>query len=202
MKGHASWVKCFVIGVSMLLVVGSALLCRVTTQVDEGPVPTPGFPLEDLLLDTSAFPEGWYLPTGQPFDPRAGFGLRTALTFSPLGPGGIALQEASVARNPEEAAEGYEQWGQFWFSNREGYCTWSVPNELQYQSAVADQFRLGCCIREQEGGEQTCQAVGQYGRYLIRFHTYMSRHMTFADLERVLVAMDARMALRLARDAY
>jgi hypothetical protein len=192
-----------ILGGLVLLCVISAVLCRVAAQVDEGPVPTPSFPMEDLLLDTTAFPEGWYLPTGQPFDPRAGFGIRTALTFSPPGRGGIALHEASVARNPEEAAEGYEEWGQFWFSNREGYCTWSSPTELQYESPVADHFRLGCCIPQQEGGVQTCQAVGQYGRYLIRFHTHMNpESMTFADLGRILIAIDERMALYLEKDSY
>ncbi len=203
MKGCASWAKWFVIGVSTLLVVSSALLCRVVTGVDEGPVPTPTFPLEDLLLDTSAFPEGWYLPTGEPSDPPGGFGLRTALTFSPSGSGGIALHEASVARNAEEAAEGYQKWEGLWFSDREGYCTWAVPSEFTYQSPVADQYRLACCIRQQEGGDQTCQAVGQYGRYLIRFHTYMNpESMTYADLEHVLVAIDERMALYLEKDTY
>jgi hypothetical protein len=203
MKGYASWAKWFVIGVSTVLVVSSALFCRVMTRVDDAAVPTPSFPLEDLLLGMSAFPEGWYLPTGQPIDPPGGFGVRTALTFSPPGSGAIALHEVSVARNPDEAAAGYEEWGEFWFSNREGYCMWAAPSEFTYQSPVADQYRLACCIRQQEGGDQTCQAVGQYGRYLIRFRTYMNpESMTFADLERILIAIDERMALYLEKDTY
>ena len=187
----------------LIVVLISPTLSCVTISLDGGPVPTPAFPIESLLLDESAFPEGWYLPTGQPFDPRAGFGLRTALTFSPPGSGGIALHEASVARDPEEAAEGYEEWGQFWFSNREGNCIGGIPAELQYQSPVADQFRLGCCIRQQEGGVQTCQAVARYGRYLIRFHTYMNpESMTFTDLERILTAIDERMVLYLGKDTH
>jgi hypothetical protein len=48
-----------------------------------------------------------------------------------------------------------------------------------------------------------CQAVGQYGRYMTRFHTFMNPEtMTPSDLEGILMAIDERMALYLEKDVY
>ena len=189
------------LGLALLIVVliSSTLSC-VTVSLDGGPVPTPAFPIESLLLDESAFPEGW--EAYDPFEPRDGFGLPIAITLSsPTYGGGIALHAGYVARSPEEAAGGYATWADFWFWDREGWGPWSVPSELPYQSPVADRFRFGC-YRELDGGGQVCQAVGQYGRYMSRFHTFMNPDtMTFADLEHILIAIDERMALYLGKDA-
>jgi len=184
----------------MVVVIGWTVSC-VDITVDGGPVPTPTFPIESLLLDESAFPGGWL--AYEPYEPEDGFGLAVCVHYSPppTSPGGIALHSAYVARSPEEAADGYGIWAAFWFSDREGWSVWRAPDELRYQSSVADQYRFACS-REEDGGRQVCQAVGQYGRYMTRFHTFMNPDtMTPSDLEQVLIAIDERMALYLARGA-
>jgi hypothetical protein len=51
----------------------------------------------------------------------------------------------------------------------------------------------------------TCQALGQYGEYLVRFHTSLDLShvecMSFSDLERILAAIDDKMALCLGQGA-
>ena len=186
--------------VGLIAVLASSTLSCVDITVDGGPVPTPSFPIESLLLDESAFPEGW--TAYEPHEPRDGFGLRTCIHYSPppTSAGGIALHAAYVARSSEEAGHGYEVWAPFWFAEREGWGAWSVPDQLRYQSQVADPFRFAC-YRERGDGREVCQAVAQYGRYMNRFHTFMNPDtMTFADLERILVAIDERMAFYLEKD--
>jgi hypothetical protein len=184
----------------IVVVIGCTLSCLDIT-VDGGPVPTPTFPIESLLLDQSAFPEGWL--AYEPYEPEDGFGLRICMHYSPpaTSSGGIALHAAYIARTPEEAADGYGIWAPFWFSDREGWSAWSAPAELRHRSLIADQFRLACSREEEDDGRQVCQAVGQYGRYMTRFHTFMNPDtMTPTDFEQVLVAIDERMALYLGED--
>lgn len=186
--------------VGLIAVLVSSILSCVDITVDGGPVATPSFPIESLLLDESAFPEGW--TAYEAFEPRDGFGLAISITFSPPrgSAGGIALHAAYTARSSEEAAHGYQTWAEFWFWESEGWGPWSVPRELPYQSPVADQFRFAC-YAEREGAREVCQATGQYERYMIRFRTFMNPDtMTFDDLERILLAIDERMALYLAKD--
>lgn len=183
----------------VVVVIGCTVSCLDIT-VDGGPVPTPAFPIESLLLDESAFPEGWV--AYEPHEPKDGFGLGICIHYSPpaTSAGGIALHAAYIARSPEEAVDGYGIWVRFWFSDREGWSAWRARDELPYQSSVADQFRFACS-READDGSQVCQAVGQYGRYMTRFHTFMNPDtMTPSDLERILIAIDERMALYLGKD--
>ena len=185
----------------LIVVLISSTLSCVTVSLDGGPVPTPPFPMEDLLLDESAFSEGW--AASQPYDPQDGFGLSICTHYTPpaTSEGGIALHAGYIARSPEEAADGYGIWAPLWFSDREGWSAWSAPDELHYQSPVADQFWLAC-YSETDDSSQVCQAVGQYGRYMTRFHTFMNPDtMTPSDLERILIAIDERMAIHLGKDA-
>jgi hypothetical protein len=186
--------------VGLIAVLVSSTLSCLDITVDGGPVPTPSFPIESLLLEESAFPEGW--TAYEPYEPEDGFGLSTCIHYSPAptSPGGIALHAAYIARSSEEAGDGYQVWAPFWFAEREGRGAWSVPDQLRYDSQVADRFRFAC-YRERGDGRRVCQAVGQYGRYMTRFHTFMHpATMPFDDLERILIAIDERMASYLAKD--
>jgi hypothetical protein len=179
--------------------VTSALSC-VSITLDGGPVPTPPFPMEDLLLDESAFPEGWQAYT--PYEPPGRFGLPIALTYSSCAPGGgIAVHDVYASWNPQKAAEAYADAVSFWFEDDDRHTPWATPAELACASTTADHLRIGCHV-ERESGTEFCQAVGQYDRYVVRFHTFMSPCMTFTDLERIRVAIDERMALCLEKDGY
>lgn len=187
--------SCVLIGV-LLILAGSILSCLEVT-VDGGPVPTPPFPIEDLLLDESVFPAGWRAYA--PHEPPSCFGLPIAVTYSSGSGGGIALHEVHISRNREEAAERYQEAVRFWFTDDDRHTPWSTPAELEYRRTVEGELRVGCHT-EQESGVQLCQAVAQYGRYVVRFHTYMSPYMTFTDLERILAAIEERMAFYLEKD--
>jgi hypothetical protein len=183
-----------------VVVLMSSILSCVEISLDRGPVPTPTFPMESLLLDQSAFPEGWV--AYEPHAPEDGFGLSVCIHYSPpaTSEGGIALHAGYIFRSPQEAANGYAIWAPFWFSDREGWGAWSAPVELPYESRIASQFRFACSS-QLDDSEQACQAVGQYGRYMTRFHTFMNPEtMTLDDLERILMVIDERMALYLAKD--
>ena len=80
------------------------------------------------------------------------------------------------------------------FSVREGETEWTLPRELEFQSQGANQFRLGCSTHR-ASDTQRCLFVGQYGVYLVRFHTYMSSDMmSYEDLEHILEDIDQRIA--------
>lgn len=166
--------------------------------------PRRGFSIEDLLLGESVLPEGWEAG-GKPFDPQDGLPAeQIAVTFFrhrcpdySLVASHDAYRFLSGTRCAEMA---YRRKSRVWFALREGWGAWEVPAALPYQSPVADEFRFNCYNRE-DGGAQSCQALGRYDEYIVRFRATMSSQcMTFTDLERVLIAIDERMAGCLGKD--
>ena len=196
--------SCVALGV--ILVLASSMLSCVCLPVTHG-YPPP-FPTEELLLEESAFPEGWQTD-GSTYNPRERLPAeQMGLTYMRHECPYYSLKaDHSVYRffdGAKSAAAAYQQYIAIWFAPREGWDPWSVPAELPYDSAVADQFRLRC--KTAQGGREFCQAVGQYEAYLVRFHVYMDSDpeypdcMSFSDLERILLAIDERMALYLVKD--
>lgn len=171
------------------------------------PRPTPGFPIEHLLLDESVFPEGWR--ADEPFDPEVRlpaeqivlFFHRNECPFYVLGAGHEIYRFFDGA---ESAAQGYPEESTIWFYREDGWGPWTVPPELPYQSPVADQFRFACSA-EERSGDMTCRALGQYEEYIVLFDVEMNPEypdcMSFTDLERILVAIDERMASYMEEDS-
>ena len=78
---------------------------------------------------------------------------------------------------------------------------WAEPEEWSYESPVADRFKFGCGEMDILGRFWRCKAVAQYDEYISVFGTDLSLdYMTLADLQRILVALDERMALYLGED--
>jgi hypothetical protein len=181
---------------------GSCLGLRITTGY-----PPPAFPSEELLLDVSVFPEGWQAYEGT-YNPRE------RLPADQIARGYVrhdcprsTLADHSIYRffeGENSAAAGYRQYIPIWFAPEEGWDPWSVPKELPYESPVAEEFRFNCQVQP-ESGAQTCQAVGRYEEYVVRFYVHMDSEpeypqcMSFADLEQILIAIDERMALYVGR---
>jgi len=165
---------------------------------------TPAFPIQDVLLDESVFPEGFRAV--RPFDPEdrlpAEQVARHFLTEKchPLMVG-AGQQVYRFYGGAQSAAEAYPQEIAIWLSPNRG--DWSIPPELSYESVVADQYRFGC-YPEQETATVECQAVGRYGEYIVLFDAELDPDhpecLSFTDLERILVAIDERMALYLGQD--
>ena len=170
--------------------------------------PPRGFPIEDLLLDELAFPEAWEVG-GDPYNPEDRLPAeQIALTLfadaSECPTSLITAHDVYRFYGGARCADmGYRTKTLAWFTTWEGYDSWSPPTELSYQSPVASRFRLDCCTR-QGGSLSICQAVGQYEEYVVRFHTSVDpghpECMSFVDLERILAAIDERMALYLGKD--
>ena len=169
--------------------------------------PRRGFPIEDLLLDESAFPEGWRAQ--EPFDPHNGLPAeQIALT---LFPDASACPSSLMTGHDvyrfyggERCADmGHRSETPIWFAPWPGCGPWSVPTDLPHQSPLTDRFRVECCTG-QGSTVQTCQAVARYEEYVVRFHTSIDPEhpecMSFADLERILVAIDERMAVYLGEE--
>ena len=85
-----------------------------------------------------------------------------------------------------------------WFHSDENETEWYIPSDFTYKSTVADNYRFGCQTHN-PSGVQSCQFVGQYEVYLIRFRTHMSEIMTYEDLEHILQTIDNKMAQCLDR---
>jgi len=173
-----------------------------------GGSPARSFGVEELLLDESAFPEGW--KTRGPFEPDDGLPAeRVAVDFDAYPNPDTSLaawQEVYRFWGGTRCADiGYRSEGLVWFAPWPGRGPWRPPTELSYQSAVAGRFRLECCAPE-GSSMQTCQAMGEYEEYLVVFRVDVDArypdHMGFGDVERILVAIDKRMAVYLDKGTY
>lgn len=167
---------------------------------------TPPVDTLDLLLDLSVFPNEWDLCLGPAPLPKRERGERESLcaSFCPQdfeGTGGT-YQEVYRYRNALDAAILF----QLEFSGRafpKWHMTspWKVPEELAYESSVADRFKLACGEVDVPGRHWKCKAVAQYDEYISVFVTHLSpEDMTLQDVERILAAIDERMALYLGKD--
>lgn len=74
---------------------------------------------------------------------------------------------------------------------------WTSPARWSYQSPVADQFQIKC-MQVQVGGVPTssCRVIGQYGDMIsvLYANVFEDQWFTWEDMERVLKAIDERMA--------
>ncbi len=204
---------------SVKLLLRMALLCVLATSLLScsnlalaltclgGSYRPPAFPIEELLLDESVFPEGWQAGE-RTFDPRQRLpaeqiALGFYINWCPDASLGAGHEVYRFFDGPRCAALGYQKQIPGWFAPTQAWGPWEVPAELPYQSPVADQFRFGCSV-DQGSSVQTCEAAGQYEAYVVRFGTSIDREhpecMSFTDLERILKAIDERMAFYLGKE--
>jgi hypothetical protein len=168
------------------------------------PYPTPAFSVEELLLDESAFPEGWRALT--PSDPDRRIPaeqLGRHLLPSRCHPlmVGATHDVYRFYGGASSAAEEYPEELGFWFSRNWG--DWGISPELSYGSAVADQYRFGCYLDE-EFHNIHCRGLGQYEEYIVVFSAKLDPDhpecLSYTDLEKILIAIDEKMAPYLGKD--
>jgi hypothetical protein len=152
--------------------------------------------METLMLDRSLFSKDWYqqsLPSERSASVRWGI-ERLGVSFISQ-KNGVAGQAVYRGRDSNETRAKYfdEITGPGWFHSDENETEWYIPSDFTYESTVANNYRFGCQTHK-PSGVQSCQFVGQYEVYLIRFRTDMSSIMTYEDLERILQAIDNKMA--------
>lgn len=168
------------------------------------PAPTPAplnFDLEALLLDPSSLP-GWRVSDGpDTFAYEQGQEESQYIRFVKKDfkwPG--AIHTVFLYRDEEYAADNYEQYLSAHFESAFRLTSWKVPDELNYQSPVADQFQFACAnFQNTSDTSKTytkCVAMGQYERVVSVFSTYISPDAmsSYSELENVLKAIDERMA--------
>lgn len=185
-----------ILSISILVLGGTS--CRLSTATP----PSTTVPIRECLVDLSPFPSGWsvefgpdaYDLPGRVLPGRALAGI--SISFHWRGPNALAQHDVLKYETKQRAASEFhrQQPGTFFSAGR--LTPWETPDAVSYQSPFADQFRLACA--DIEGAEQRfklCIAMGQYDKHLSTFAIWMSPdYMTFADLERILEAIDERMA--------
>jgi len=165
-------------------------------------------PIDQLLIDESPFPQGW--DASEPdmdFPPLAPWssGRREIeyidrIYYTPSERGGRAFIRIQRFGNSEAAAEEYAHKADIAFRETEWNMPWTVPTDLRFKSAVADQYRYGCSMEGAGGlGRPTCAYIAQYGVYALEFYIdfYDTGVITYTDLLPVFQAIDERMALAL-----
>jgi hypothetical protein len=159
--------------------------------------------LSDLLVDLSLFPPGWY-STGQSTwtpDIETNYGAQENLTvgFGHGERGYGAIHAVFRFRNGLDAMRGvFDMRDWLYYGGRPG--NWASPPGWSYQSPIADQFNFGCKVVE--GATEPvlheitiCTVVARYSEFVSLFTTPVAPdRMSIADLERILKAIDGRMA--------
>ncbi len=159
----------------------------------------------DLMTDVSAFPqEGWDVGVGPAPKPERERGEIESIyvefwheSFEQAIGG--TWHDVFRYRNELEAGRNFSKHR---FLNRHIITPWAVPQEWSYESPVAHRFKFACAEVDVFGRpDWTCQAVAQYDEYTSVFHTRLGpEYMMLEDVERILVAIDDRMAFYLEED--
>jgi len=162
----------------------------------------PDIALDSLLIDLSVMPPDWYVASMNNHAYEEDFNYeRTAdNSFSNPGYAGGG-QNVFQFRSERQAARIFE--GQlrreFNSSSVASETPWQIPPELPYTSKVADQFHFACHISNINGLSEICKMMGQYDKYLVILSMHMTPdYMTYADLEKILEAVDKKIADALA----
>ena len=154
-----------------------------------------------LMLDVSAFPEGWVVQIG-PYRPPEGKHLAGELEATIVqferSPGSLVTGHVVLRyRNRLQAAVAFHTNSEF--AVRDYNLTpWEVPEGWTCESPTADRFGFACAELEVLDRSVSCKAVAQYDEYVSVFRTHISPHyLSLEEVEPILVAIDERMQLYL-----
>ena len=164
-------------------------------------------PLDKLLIDASAFPDGFYVSYG-PVPRRQADGEIVAvdtrvISFSAPSPSQAGAGE-SLYLNSNKWAAAAEYRDQLKIkvnsSSIASVTPWKAPDTLSYQSSVANQSYFACHINAIIQRE-VCKYLAQYDEYLVIFSARTEQGtFEYDDIRRVLEAIDARMAQYLSAE--
>ncbi len=183
---------------SVLFIIGLLLLVSCTATSSQ-----PEIDPAKLLIDLADMPADWYVVwQGEaPDNYRQQQGAY--IEFNVNNPQVLytAAHHDYQYKSERQAAKEFKRLLPIEFNSNSiaSYTPWQPPQELPYTSAVANQFYFACHESSINGIRTVCQAMGQYGNYLVIFHTHVTpEYMTYADIEAILLIIDARMAEYLA----
>jgi hypothetical protein len=156
-------------------------------------------PIEELLIDISVFPKGWITSAAGPRPlASAPLGGNKSVDNIALGfyaPGGSAFHEIQRFKNTRQAENEFAKKREQVFRVTEFRTPWEVPDELAYESSVADEFHYACSLGVGASWPH-CAYIARYDAYYVLFYAHMiSGYISYADLENILEAIDERMAV-------
>jgi len=192
-----------------LLVTMSCSLAPLVPWLTPTPTPTPkvrDFELRELLIDISALSSLCHLdgpPKELPYEEKPvnveeDLYIRFDCNGSLVG----GMYAVYRFRDSQAAAERYRNLPG-WFYNATRITPYKVPDWVQYQSPVADQFRFACADFHgyTEVYSRRCVVIGQYEEYISAFSISISPPESMIDhtmlLKQILQAIDERMTLHL-----
>jgi hypothetical protein len=169
--------------------------------------PTPVFKdvdLTELLVTQSELPKGWitWQRTESSFLPATidSWGIWFKIRQSD----GDFIAHASHIIGRYSSRSDAQSWHEIEIERRrfsQGGIVgeWYVPEELEYQSSVADQFRLACAKTSfsiTEGlPQEKCEMLGRYAEFITYFSTSIHPdYMTYSEFEEVVKEIDRRFA--------
>lgn len=175
------------VGVAVLLAAALAVVfgaCSRTAQFD--------CPLEELILDETAFPSGTELG-----------GIVSPLPDEPGSSAGRTFYMEQGIANHDVVRYANNYWAKREFDDRKRSPIFNTPNNrtempgIDYSSPVANQYRLGC---GREHDIYLCQMIGQYENYFVYFSIHIDPDVIeVAEVDGILREIDARMAHCLKR---
>lgn len=166
------------------------------------------FEIDELLIDLSAFPSGWYVDWSPSYTSDSRDGRFTQFRTHSEGFEARAIHTIHRHRDNQAAAYWYDENQPF--GDAERLTPWEIPSELPYETKVANQFRFACADFRQNPDDDSeqfknCVAIGQYAEYVSIFSIsmspdYLAEHMSYPDLGHVLEVIDERMAHYLGKE--
>jgi hypothetical protein len=155
-------------------------------------------PIEELLIDLSAFPEGWSVSADGPSPiARAPLGGTKSVDSTELFfyvTGGGAYERIRRFNDSQGTADEYARQMKHIFRETEFNTPWVVPEEIMFKSSSAEQFYYACSQFEGSPWPR-CVYIAQYGVYFTHFKTGMfSGYMSYFGFENILQIIDEHMA--------
>lgn len=154
-------------------------------------------PIEGLLIDLSAFPEGWSVGADGPSPiaqaPLGGTKSVESIELSFYAHGGGAFERIRRFEDEQGASNEFARQMRLVFSKTEFNTPWTVPEEIAFTSSSAEEFYYACS-RFEGLPWPDCVYIARYGIYFAHFKTGMfTDYMSYSDFENVLKAIDDRM---------
>lgn len=150
--------------------------------------------IESLLIDISAFPEGWVTSDAGAIIPgRAPLGgnpsiRRISLNF--YTENGGAGHEIHKYQDITGAAAEFDRQLPIQFFVDEFTSEWEIPDGLEFESPLADRYKVACASFSER---IDCQMLAQYNIYVVKFGASITPTLTYEEFGDLLETIDVRM---------
>jgi hypothetical protein len=180
----------------LLLSTMSLIACGPIQTLLEPPAPKRSFEINNLIINQSDIPSSWqaftpFLPSGDDLATKESIAIR----FGEIVNGGkkyYAKEGAYRYTTIGVASRVYK----YWFIEHPRVV--HSVGEWGFQSPIADESHFACDPVSGGNFNQYCEWAGRYDEFIIVFGTQMIQNeMTLSDLEKIVKAIDIRMAQNL-----